>query len=339
MMINFEMKKILLACLMLFSVYTFAQKSNKAQPVPKPLFGDPIYDGAADPVVIWNKGEKKWFMFYTNRRANVKNLDGVSWVHGTRIGIAESKDGVKWKYRDTCDIQYRLTDYTHWAPEVIENKGIYHMYLTYVPGVFKDWRHPRYIVHLTSKNLISWKFESKLNLASDRCIDACVFKLPDNTGWRMYYNNEMAGKSIYYADSKDLYNWEDKNTKLIGDKGCEGPKVFYWKNTYWMIVDNWNGLGIYSSTDLLTWKRQPKNILQGPGKGTDDGVMGGHADVVVNGDKAYVYYFTHPGRTPENKGTDNAITRRSVIQLAELEYLNGEITCNRDKPLFISLKP
>jgi hypothetical protein len=333
------MKKVFLACFMLFSIYAFAQKSNQQQPVPKPLYSDPIYDGAADPVVIWNKSEKKWFMFYTNRRANAKNLDGVTWVHGTRIGIAESKDGVKWKYRDTCDIQYRLTDYTHWAPEVIENKGIYHMYLTYVPGVFKDWRHPRYIVHLTSKNLINWKFESKLNLASDRCIDACVFKLPDNKGWRMYYNNEMAGKSIYYADSKDLYNWEDSNKKLIGDKGCEGPKVFYWKNTYWMVVDNWNGLGIYSSTDLLTWKRQPKNILQEPGKGTDDGVMGGHADVMINGDKAYIYYFTHPGRTPENKGIDNATTRRSVIQLAELEYLNGEIICNRDKPLSIKLNP
>jgi len=330
------MKKILLACLMLLAINTLAQ-SNKVQPVTKPLYADPVYDGAADPVVIWNKGEKKWFMFYTNRRANIKNLDGVSWVHGTRIGIAESIDGVKWKYRDTCDIQYRLTDYTHWAPEVIENKGIYHMYLTYVPGVFKDWRHPRYIVHLTSKNLINWKFESKLNLASDRCIDACVFKLPNNQGWRMYYNNEMAGKSIYYADSKDLYHWEDANKKLIGDKGCEGPKVFYWKNTYWMVVDNWNGLGIYSSSDLLNWKRQPKNILQEPGKGTDDGVMGGHADVVVNGDRAYIYYFTHPGRTPENKGTDNAITRRSVIQLAELEYLNGEITCNRDKQLSLKL--
>src|SRR3990170_335634 len=51
----------------------------------KPLFRDPIYDGAADPVVIWNQKEKKWFMFYTNRRANVKDLIGVTWVHGSNI--------------------------------------------------------------------------------------------------------------------------------------------------------------------------------------------------------------------------------------------------------------
>lgn len=328
------MNKLTLIYFLLCAVLANAQQKNQsAALVPKPLYTDPIYNGAADPVVIWNKSEKKWFMFYTNRRANVKNLDGVTWVHGTRIGVATSKDGVNWKYRDTCDIQYRLTDYTHWAPEVIENKGLYHMYLTYVPGVFKDWRHPRYIVHLTSKNMLQWKFESKLELASDRVIDACVFKLPDGKGWRMYYNNEVAGKSIFYADSQDLYHWTNGNNRVVGDRGGEGPKVFFWKDTYWLVVDNWKGLGIYSSKNLVDWKRQEKNILEIPGTGLDDRVIGGHADVVVNNGRAFIYYFTHPGRTPENKGIDTEETRRSSIQLAELEYDNGTITCNRNKPL------
>ena len=101
-------------------VLLFAQNSKNAKPADKPLFRDPVYDGAADPAIIWNNNEKKWFMFYTNRRANVKGLDGVKWVHGTRIVIAESSDvGATWKYRDTCDIRYRLTDYTHWAPEIV----------------------------------------------------------------------------------------------------------------------------------------------------------------------------------------------------------------------------
>ncbi|WP_443939361.1 family 43 glycosylhydrolase [Pedobacter sp. MW01-1-1] len=327
------MKFILLLFLSLSTTLSFAQSSKKELRVPKPLYRDPIFDGAADPVVIWNKKEKKWFMYYTNRRANEKDLDGVSWVHGTRIGIAESKDGIQWKYRDTCDIQYRLPDYTHWAPDVIENEGLYHMFLTYVPGIFTDWRHPRYIIHLTSKNMVNWKFEAKLPLASDRCIDASVFKLPNNEGWRMYYNNEMAGKSIFYADSKDLYTWKDSGKRIVGDKGCEGPKVFAWKDKYWMIVDNWKGLGVYASTDLLNWKRQEKNILQEPGTGADDGVIGGHCDVIINKDRAFVIYFTHPGKTPENKGIDNYTTRRSSIQMAELTYQNGEITCNRDQEL------
>src|SRR3972149_1553132 len=60
---------------------------------PKPLYRDPVFDGAADPVVIWNPRVERWWMFYTNRRANVPDLGGVSWVHGTPIGIAESADG------------------------------------------------------------------------------------------------------------------------------------------------------------------------------------------------------------------------------------------------------
>ncbi|MDI1318998.1 MAG: glycosyl hydrolase, partial [bacterium] len=49
---------------------------------PKPLFRDPVYDGAADPIVVWNKAAGRWWMFYTNRRANVPGLSGVAWVHG-----------------------------------------------------------------------------------------------------------------------------------------------------------------------------------------------------------------------------------------------------------------
>jgi hypothetical protein len=119
---------------------------------PKPLFRDPVYDGAADPVLIWNKKAKKWWMFYTNRRATDTTAAGVTWVHGTRIGIAESGDGgATWTYRDTANINYRpQPGYTFWAPDVVEDKGQYHMFLTYVPGTFTDWNHPRTIVHLTS---------------------------------------------------------------------------------------------------------------------------------------------------------------------------------------------
>ena len=325
----------LLYVLLLFSPIEL-NAQDKIKLADKPLFRDPVFDGAADPTIIWNKKEKRWFMFYTNRRANAENLDGVSWVHGTRIGIAESLDGgATWQYRDTCDIQYRLTDYTHWAPEVIEHKGTYHMYLTYVPGVFKDWGHPRWIVHLTSKNLLNWKFESKLELASDKCIDACVFRLPDGN-WRMYYNNERDGKSMYYADSEDLYNWTDSGKKVVGDRG-EGPVVFRWMNRNWMLCDAWDGLSVFSSDDLINWVRQEENILQKPGKGKDDKVKGGHPGVVVQGDKAYVFYFTHPERIPENKGVDKYETRRSSIQVTELDLVNGKLVCDRDKPTYINL--
>jgi hypothetical protein len=303
----------------------------------KPLFRDPVYDGAADPVVIWNRKEEKWFMFYTNRRANATNVDGVTWVHGTRIGIAESKDGATWKYRDTANINYRpVKEYTHWAPEVIDVNGVYHMFLTYVPGIFTDWQHPRDIIHLTSKDLLNWDYVSTLKLASDRVIDPCVMRLPDGT-WRMWYNNERDSKSIYYADSPDLITWTDK-IKAVGDKGGEGPKVFSWKGKYWMIVDNWAGLGVYSSDDMTNWKRQEERLVEKPGKGADDQAIGGHADILVNNGRAFLFYFTHPGRAV-NARTSGAEARRSLIQLTELHLKNdGTLTCDRDEPVRIALK-
>ena len=104
-----------------------------------------------------------------------------------------------------------------------------------------------------------------------------------------------------------------------------------------MAVDNWSGIGIYSIEDFINWKRQEKNILQKPGTGEDDRVIGGHPDVVVNGGRAYIFYFTHPGRTDENKGKNVYQTRRSSIQVAELEYVDGAIVCDRDKPVQIHL--
>lgn len=300
-----------------------------------PLYRDPKFDGAADPVVIWNEKESKWFMFYTNRRANLENSKGVDWVHGTPIGIAESSDGgLTWTYKQDANIQYEGKDLTYWAPDVMEHDGTYHMYLTIVPGIFTDWSHPRDIVHFTSKNLIDWTFETKIKLASDKVIDAEIIKAP-NGKWRMYYNNERHNKSIYYAESDDLYQWEDKGL-AVGDKRGEGPVVFEWQNKYFMIVDAWRGLAVFQSNNMENWHLQSDFILQSPGTLPDDMVKGGHADVVINNGRAYIFYFTHPGRQ-EGVNEDSYETRRSSIQVAELKYENGQITCNRHLPVDINL--
>jgi hypothetical protein len=311
---------------------------------PKPLFRDPVCDGVADPVVIWNPHVKRWWMFYTNRRANVSRLSGVAWVHGTRIGIAESADaGATWIYVGTAEIDLPAeiggTEPTHWAPEIFTAPdGLHHMFLTVVPGVFEDWKHPRSIVHLTSTDLRKWSNAVPLTLASDRVIDACAYHLPDGS-WRLWYNNERDRKSIYYADSPDLKTWTDKG-KAVHDQPGEGPKVFRWKNSFWMITDVWRGLAVYHSDDALVWTRQPGgNLLQEPGKGTDDSVKGGHCDVVVSGDRAYLFYFTHPGRTAGNEKIDGVEQRRSSILVTELHEQDGKLSCNRDEPTLIDLQP
>jgi GH43 family beta-xylosidase len=306
----------------------------------KPLFRDPVYDGAADPVVIWNPAVNRWWMFYTNRRASLPGLSGVAWVHGTRVGIAESADGgATWAYVGTADIELPAAiggaEPTHWAPDVFTGPdGTHHMFLTVVPGVFETWQHPRTLVHLTSTDLRHWRKARPLALASDRVIDSSVLRLPDGT-WRMWYNNERDRKSIYFADSPDLVSWTDRG-KAVGDQGGEGPKVFRWKDAYWMITDVWDGCAVYRSDDALNWTRQQgPNLLQQPGTGADDQVKGGHPDVVINGDRAYLVYFTHPGRTDPRGPADTTDQRRSSIQLVELRHEDGRLTCDRDAPTYV----
>lgn len=326
-------------CLSLLLASMCAAKDKVAE---KPLYVDPIHDGAADPVVIWNKNTESWFMLYTNRRANFKESRGVQWVHGTHIGIAESKDGgATWQHvgQINTDIDFHPTDQqTHWAPGLIEHQGTYHLYLTYVPGIFEHWKHPRSILHLTSSNLIDWQYQSTLDLATDKVIDAAVIQMPDGK-FRLWYNNEKDRKSIYYAESDDLYHWQDKG-KATADQPGEGPVVFHWRGKYWMVVDVWDGLGVYSSPDTTNWTRQSGNLLREPGTGPDDTAKGQHADVVVTADdRAYLFYFVHPGQLAAGASGSNYQKRRSVIQVVELKFQDSKITCDREAETLINMQP
>ncbi|HEY0041566.1 MAG TPA: glycosyl hydrolase, partial [Flavisolibacter sp.] len=90
--------------------------------------------------------------------------------------------------------------------------------------------------------------------------------------------------------------------------------------------------------DLLNWKKQSTRILEQPGAGKDDGAIGGHADVVVNNNRAYVFYFTHPGRAKAAPAPANSYeAKRSVIQVVELLWKNGELVCDRNTDTFIQL--
>lgn len=308
----------------------------------KPLYRDPVFNGAADPVVIYNPKVKRWWMFYTNRRANVPNLSGVTWVHGTPIGIAESADnGATWKYVGDANIKLPESvgskTPTFWAPDVVRgDDGKFYMFLTVVAGIFENWQYPRTIVQLTSKDLRKWDYVQSLPLASDKVIDAAVLKMPDGM-WRLWYNNEKDKKTTFWAESRDLKTWTDRG-KAINNRG-EGPKVFRWKGKFWMVFDEWKGLGIYRSDDATNWEKQTYNLLDKPGKGLDDQVIGGHPDVVVTGERAFLFYFTHPGRRGDDAKKDTTEQRRSSIQVVELKLKDGWITCDRDEPTHIQLTP
>lgn len=74
----------------------FAQeKPFDIEHAPAPLFRCPIYDGCTDPTLEWNEERREWWIFYTQRRANVPNLQDVACVYGSKVGIAATKDNGK----------------------------------------------------------------------------------------------------------------------------------------------------------------------------------------------------------------------------------------------------
>ncbi len=306
---------------------------------PAPLFRDPIYDGAADPTIIWNHAEQAWWLLYTNRRASAGG-PGFAWMHGSDIGVASSKDGCKWLYRGTLQgLEFERGRNTFWAPEVLWHIDRYHMYVSYVPGIPNDWSGTRHIVHMTSANLWDWRFESRLVLSSDRVIDACVFPMPAG-GWRMWYKDEANHSFTYAADSADLYHW-DVIGPVITDCAHEGPNVFQFGGCYWMITDPWSGIGVYRSSDCERWERR-QTILAGKGIRPDDGNRADHADVLVQGKRAYIFYFTHPFPLSKQYRFDEVIPydeRRTSLQVAELQVVGGELICDRDAPFEMELQP
>ena len=67
--------------------------------------------------------------------------------------------------------------------------------------------------------------------------------------------------------------------------------------------------------------------------------FGGHSDVVISGDRGYLFYFTHPGRRGLDARKDGYEQRRSSIQTVELHEQDGWLTCDRDEPTHIRLLP
>lgn len=301
---------------------------------PAPLYRDPVTDGAADPVVVWNRVKKCWCMFYTQRRANADAAD-VAYCYGTSIGVAESSDhGQTWVYKGALDLEFEDGHNTFWAPDVVFDSGKYHMFVSYIPGVRNHWGGSHQIMHYVSLDLWHWDYVGELQLSSKAVIDPTLFRKPDGT-WKLWYKDESAGSSTFVTESKDLYNWSGA-TLAVGGEAHEGPKVFCYAGKYWMLTDEWKGLRVYKSDDLEHWEKQGL-VLDGPSMRPEDKPSGAHADVLVVNDKAYVFYFTHPGRSShidspvDENGVLPYALRRSSIQVAPLEYRDGTLVCERDR--------
>lgn len=75
----------------------------------------------------------------------------------------------------------------------------------------------------------------------------------------------------------------------------------------------------------------------GTGTGKDDVTSPRHGEVVISDGRAYLYYFTHPGRIGEQNDTYQQ--RRSSIQVVEIELHEGWLRANRNAPTYVQLLP
>ena len=322
-------KHILLIATALLVATAATAQSHKA---PAPMFRDPVTDGAADPVVFYNHAEKAWWMLYTQRRVNAETAD-VAYCYGNPIGVAESTDnGASWYYRGTLDLDFEHGHNTFWAPDVVYHKGTYHLFVTYQRGVRNHWGGKAHMVHYTSKNGWDWKYRGPLTLDDASIIDITVCKGDDRLWHAWYKKNDRS--NIWTSESKDLKHWtpgHPANTQ----GSCEGPKVFRFADYYWMLTDEWHGMRVYRSADMQTWERQGL-ILNDATSRRDDKPSGAHGDVVVVNGRAYVIYFTHPGRTSHGAASHDAngnipyAERRSSIECGQLVFQDGTLKCVRD---------
>lgn len=298
------------------------------------LYRDPVYDGATDPTVV--TADDGWWMFYTQRRATHPDPGpGVAWVHGSRIGVARSRDGVTWDYAGTLEpdaagLTLREgpppteTDVTHWAPEVIHDGTGWRMYLTEIDGVPDRWPgYPRAIVEYRSPDLAVWTRSAPLALSSDRVIDAAVAQTPDGT-WRLWFKDEAADSVTMVAVSTDLAQWQVEGI-AIGGRPHEGPNVFEIGGRWWMIVDEWRGMGVYCSPDAVGWVRQggADAVILGQGEVAGPG-YGHHGAAVRDGDVLWFYYFGHPARAyVPDQDSESIDDRRSAVYRVRLVVTDG----------------
>lgn len=305
--------------------------------VKAPLFADPIYNGAADPMIIKNEQNGRFYMFYTQRRTSAALPNSVSYCYGSKIGVAEAYDGgAYWLYRGTLDLEFEFGQNTFWAPEIIwdTDTNLYHMFVSYIVGIHSEWKGDSSIIHYTSSDLFHWSFIGEIDINSKKVIDPCIFRLKNGI-YRMWYKEESDKAHTAYADSTDLYCWERRGL-ATSDYSQEGPNVFEFGGKYWLIADEWKGLVVYSSKDLTHFERQNGEfLLSGNGTRALDMGVGRHADVFVNNGKAYIVYFVHYNDDGNTESKENHPP--TVIQLAELEIENGKLVCSRNKEIDINL--
>lgn len=328
-------------------------RNSKTVFIPSPLFIDSNYHGSCDPEVIYNPADSAWYIYYTARKGNQENT-----FLGTPLGVIRSKNLVDWQFMGYCKFDgiggKKDASETFWAPAIIAANEKLHMFVTWKPDtlpVLGAWGGPGKIVHYETslQNPVDgWTKVGDMHDSTMNSLDATVYF--DEGIYHVWFKgkeNKSKKNELHHLVSKDLYNWEAAgfsksdvfNAAASGSDFEEAPYVFDWKGAKWLITDPHDGLFVYKGYDGDKWKFQG-TILKDGGTRKMDTSMARHCSVAVVDGRAFIFYHVEPWR--DYKGlpifkqpVDN---RRSVLQMAELELVDGKITCDRNKMVGIAIE-
>ena len=301
---------------------------------PAPLFEDPLFNSAKDGTVVWNRQEQTWWFLYMQIRNGLKRL-GRTIHHGTTIGVASSPDGLRWTYRGTLNgLEFepgaRKGENTFWAPDIVWYEGAYHMLISYVRGhASPRGEGDRRLMHYQSRDLRNWEWVGTVTgLESLRTLDAGIYRLPDGK-WGIWYKDEVH-HATGYAESEDLLHFRQCGHMDTAYDPVEGADLFHWKGYYWLLGDDcheYDGLRVYRSTDCRTWERLD-NIMREGGRRNLDVGPARHPEVILNGDDAYIFYWT---KSTQFVDQEFASAMMAFLQVAKLDYEDGMLHCDRNR--------
>ena len=346
--------KFLVFLLASVCIVACTHNNNKQNEVPAPLFVDPNYQGSCDPEIVWNEHEQLWYIYYTARRPMLEN----TWLQ-TPIGVAVSKDMINWKFKGYCKFDgvggEKDAASTFWAPAIISANDTLHMFVTWKPDTIPTqgaWGGQGWIVHYKTpltNPVDGWQKVSALHGDNLNTIDATVYQ--SNNQYHVWFKGKEKGakkNELYHLTTPDFSNWQEAgfsksdvfNAEATGSNFEEAPYIFQWKGKYWLITDPHNGFFVYSSADAENWEFQGTILKEGGTRNLDNS-MARHCSVAVKDGRAFIFYHVEPWRRydlEKLKGEERKRifdqplkNRESVLQMAELEMVNGQLICNRNR--------
>lgn len=225
-------------------------------------YNNPYGGVAAGKVLLENGKYRMWYMHtYEAGRADInyaESIDGFHWHNIFPRPVLTPGAAGSWDSR-TVGITALLKD----------DDG----YKMYYAG-FSNENPSIYSVGLAvSQDGLKWEKQAQPVFSAETDPNTCVSGVVKKDGvYYMYYTSSNPIYNLNLAQSQDGLHWTkyQGNPILLPEEpwemsGIVYPSVIYDGSRFVMLYDNWDrsGFGMATSTDGITWKKDPKNPVFG----------------------------------------------------------------------------